>query len=149
MGHSILDMSTHKHVSISDKNVEKLINTLKDFLTTGYTEGLGAIAENKDFFSDGYTEGLGAIAENKDVFSASVNCDKFRVWLTKGKVLQISAEPFDCEEYNFVFRHNDKLGRMELGDIFGDMGTKKIDNERKCTALVHNVLAPALANLGF
>ena len=128
---TILDMSNPPHVVISDDNVKRFCRGLKDF------------------FSDGYTEGLGAIAENKDVFSASVNCDKFRVWLTKGKVLQISAEPFDCEEYNFVFRHNDKLGRMELGDIFGDMGPKKIDNERKCTALVHNVLAPALANLGF
>lgn len=38
---------------------------------------------------------------------------------------------------------------MVLGGIYGDNGRAKIDDERKRTALVDNVLKPALANLGF
>ena len=101
------------------------------------------------FFSNGYTDDLGTFIEDKSNLFAHVNSDGFKVWLMKGKCLQFVARPFDCEEYTFVFLHDVRSACMVLGGIYGDNGRAKIDDERKRTALVDNVLKPALANLGF
>jgi len=132
---TILDTSNPPHVVISDKNVKKLGSRLKQLHSDSKINTLGPIHEGKDWLYVPY-EGL-------DVYFDSEG-------------LQITVKLFrDNEVFDFYFRHIDELGCMVFDDVIEDEDAsnikkkaKRVDSERKREALVTNVLAPALANLG-
>lgn len=129
---SILDVRNPPHVVISDENVKRFCRGLKGFLNTGYVDDLGGWYgdQHEEFFQvNGYNHG------------------GFKMWYQPKHSILFEVKPFDSEGYDFIFWH--KGGTNVL-----DKDVYKIDSQTtirkdKVAALVANVLAPALDNLGF